>query len=208
MLELLNSKKLIIVALLTVFVVGAAFYLQSNFLNESSVSVESLGDVVIEEGSSDEYVYVDISGAVQKPGVYKLPINSLVVDLINDAGGFETSSSVTWVAKNLNLARKLEDADKIYIPFLWEDLEKVVGQVDKSSDSSVSAVSAETSNYSEKLNINKSTKEQLMELPGVGETYSDKILQNMPYKTIDDFRERSGLSEKVIDKFVELIVIE
>jgi len=57
-------------------------------------------------------VVIDVRGAVEKPEVYKLPEGSRVQDALERAGG---------VAKNgdtsaLNLARKLNDGEQIFVP--------------------------------------------------------------------------------------------
>lgn len=74
------------------------------------------------KNSKDEntIIYVDLSGAVLKPGVYKMPVFSRVGDLITQGGGFTKNASVLWISRNLNLARPLKDTQKIYVPFEWE----------------------------------------------------------------------------------------
>ncbi|MBC7338018.1 MAG: SLBB domain-containing protein, partial [Clostridia bacterium] len=64
-----------------------------------------------EEGASDQLV-VHVAGAVRHPGVYALPAGARVVDAIRAAGG-EREDGATWV---LNLAARVLDGDRIYVP--------------------------------------------------------------------------------------------
>jgi len=66
------------------------------------------------------FIYVDLSGAVSKPGVYKLPPFSRVGDLISEGGGFKKNASVLWISRNLNLSKFLTDSQKVYVPYEWE----------------------------------------------------------------------------------------
>lgn len=63
---------------------------------------------------------VDIEGQVRNPGVYKLKQNSIVQDVLVVSGGLDGQADRDWVAKNLNLALKITDGQKIYIPKIGE----------------------------------------------------------------------------------------
>jgi DNA uptake protein ComE-like DNA-binding protein len=56
----------------------------------------------------------------------------------------------------------------------------------------------------EKVDLNKATEEELMELPGVGEVTAKKIIANRPYKTVEDLS-KAGLSEAKIAKLAPLV---
>ena len=55
--------------------------------------------------------YVEVKGAVKKPGVYKLNSNNIINDLINTAGGF-TKNAYT---KNINLSKSLAKELVVYV---------------------------------------------------------------------------------------------
>jgi competence protein ComEA len=57
------------------------------------------------------------------------------------------------------------------------------------------------------VDLNTGTKAEILELPGIGEVYAGRIIDNRPYKDIEDFKVRSGLSQKVIDKISDMIVV-
>jgi len=55
--------------------------------------------------------YVDIKGAVKKPGVFAITEDTIVNDVVNQAGGF-TNNAYT---SNINLSKKLDDETVIYV---------------------------------------------------------------------------------------------
>lgn len=73
----------------------------------------------LEKFKTDEIV-VDLSGAVKKPGVYKLTKGSRLNDLLREGGGLLPNASYEWLAKKLNLAYQIKDSEKFYIPFEWD----------------------------------------------------------------------------------------
>ena len=76
--------------------------------------------VVLEQAtaSSREEIMVEIAGAIENPGTYRIEEGSRVGDLVKRAGGFSKSADTNELALELNLARKLSDEEKIYIKFL------------------------------------------------------------------------------------------
>jgi competence ComEA-like helix-hairpin-helix protein len=64
----------------------------------------------------------------------------------------------------------------------------------------------------DKLNINTATKQQLMDLPGIGEATAERILQyrieNGKFAEINGLREIKGMSAKKLEKLKPLITIQ
>jgi competence protein ComEA len=58
----------------------------------------------------------------------------------------------------------------------------------------------------EMLDLNSATKEQLVALPGVGETYADKIIAGRPYKSKSQLVSKSIVPEGVYKKVHSLVV--
>ena len=67
--------------------------------------------------SSETGIFVHIDGYVNNPGVYQLKENERTNVLIEKAGGLKNGYSI----KNINLAAKLSDGDKVYIPSIEEE---------------------------------------------------------------------------------------
>jgi competence protein ComEA len=76
----------------------------------SEDEAESEAGVSVEEGGSD--VVVDVTGAVRKPGVYRMPAGSRVNDAVKRAGG-ETGKAALDA---INLAARLADGQQVVVP--------------------------------------------------------------------------------------------
>lgn len=143
---------------------------------------------------SSNMIAVDIEGAVINPGVYKLSSGSLTNDALVIAGGLSLDADRDFVSKNINLAGKLIDGAKIYIPKLDE----------VTTNSSAQALGTGGGGL-ELININRASSSDLDSLSGVGPVTSQKIIDNRPYLTIDDLLEKKVVSEKVFTQIKERI---
>jgi len=140
-------------------------------------------------------IAVDIAGAVQKPGLYELPADSRINDLLILAGGLSAQADRDWVAKNLNLAQKLVDGTKVYIP---SESERVKEQESKSS-----AVLG----IAEKININTATQKELESLWGIGPATAEKIIAGRPYQNINELVTRKIVKSNVWEAIKEKISV-
>ncbi len=59
---------------------------------------------------------------------------------------------------------------------------------------------------SELLDLNTATKEQLMVLEGIGEAYSQKIIDGRPYKAKTDLTKKKILPENVYKKIADKVI--
>jgi competence protein ComEA len=62
-----------------------------------------------------------------------------------------------------------------------------------------------------KININTATKEELVTLKGVGKKKADRIIkyrEENPFKTIEEFMNVKGISQKTLDKNKDLITVK
>lgn len=153
-------------------------------------------------------VKVDVSGAVNQPGVKQLQSGDRVEDALQAAGGIAASADSEYVAMNINLAAKVQDGDKIFIP--------VKGQ-STGTDTSPNAVSTSKTSSSAatssipggKISINHASASELDSLPGIGATYAARIIGGRPYKSIDDLCSRSDIfrSKSTCDKIRPLVTL-
>jgi len=157
-----------------------------------------------EEEGSDKKVVVDISGAVQDPGLYKVSSNLRVGELVDIAGGFNTNASAIWISRNLNLAQEISDAQKFYIPFEWDTYVAESYNVVSLKSSSASTTS-NTGTGNSAINVNNASIEDLDELPGIGPVSAQKIMDNRSYSSLEEFKTKSGLGESVVEKIEDLI---
>ena len=141
-------------------------------------------------------ITVDVSGAINSPGVYKLKEGDRIAEAIGLAGGFKADANSEYISKYLNMAQKLVDGTKIYIPYQGEAAPVSAGQ------GQVAGV-----NSSASININSSTQSELESLPGIGPVTASKIISGRPYQKVDDLLSKKIVSKAVFEKIKESIVV-
>jgi len=123
-------------------------------------------------------IFVDVTGAVNNPGVYTLTGRSRVIDAIKAAGDSAPGADLSTI----NLARVLNDGEQIYVD------STVI-------NSSGQRVSKKVS--SGPININRATLRQLDALDGVGPVIAGRIIEyrkkNGSFLTVDDLQKVSGI---------------
>lgn len=111
-------------------------------------------------------LFVDVTGAVRRPGVYRLPEGSRVADAVARAGGAARGAQVDLV----NLAARVSDGEQVVVPR-------------RGSGGAVAPGGSGTASSGSPVHLNGATLEQLDALPGVGPVTAQKIL---------DYRQEHG----------------
>ena len=123
-------------------------------------------------------IFVDVTGAVNKPGVYTLTGKSRVIDAIKAAGDSAPGADLSTI----KLARVLNDGEQIYVDSLV-------------MNSAGQRVSKKTP--SGPININRATARQLDALDGIGPVIAARIVEyrkiNGSFLSIDDLQKVSGI---------------
>lgn len=182
---------------LALSLVGIVLILGGTFVTNSKSSPKEFPkESIVSENKRD--LMVDVSGAVEQPGVYKLGSEARIEDAIEAAGGFHEQANILFISKYLNLAQKLGDGMKIYVPFVGE----------KDTDLAVSQNVAGVSASSVKLvNINLASQNDLEALPGIGPTTAGKIISNRPYQSVDDLFNKKIVGKAVFTKIKDQLSI-
>lgn len=160
-------------------------------------------DIVFKASSAEQSlreaktILVDVEGAVVKQGVYKLPQESRIQDVLVAAGGLNAQADRKQIAKNFNLATKLADGAKIYVPFVGEAV----------SNSSVLSGSSQNGGGGNLVNINTGSQAQLEALPGIGPITAQKIIAGRPYNSVDELLDKKIVGAKVFGQIKEKISV-
>lgn len=173
---------------------------------ESEDETEESYEATISELKVNTTIFVHIDGEVNKPGVVELSSGSRLNDAVALAGGLTEKANT----KGVNLAQKVEDGLKYIIPDDNSSFE-ILG------DTSINTKEGQSSteqvfNGEGKLNVNQATKENLMELPGIGEVLSQRILdyrdENGEFKSVEDLKNVEGIGDKKFEDMKNKICIE
>lgn len=155
--------------------------------------------------NKEEKIYVDISGSVNKPGLYELEINSRLKDAIDKAQGLSETADKNFFQKNFNLARILSDQEKIYIPSILEIQNGLISEADYYKETNPVININNNNKKNELISINEATSEELDELPGIGKITAQKIIDNRPYEDIEELISKKIVKKSVYEKIKDLI---
>lgn len=158
--------------------------------NKASDNEEDNTDLAL---ALDEIV-VHIKGEVNNPGIYSLPKDARLYQLVEEAGGLTENADI----KNVNLAIILKDQEDKYIPAIGEVIEAQPIVSENKLDN--------------RVRINYATKEELKSLPGIGDAIADRIIeyrsQKGGFKRIEDIKNVSGIGDKKFEDIKSRITVD
>ena len=159
-------------------VTGSVLLILSLFIVARGNSQPSQAIEVIPITIAEPEIFVDVTGAVNNPGVYTLTGKSRVIDAIKAAGDSAPGADLSTI----NLARVLNDGEQIYVDSTVVNSRGV--RVSKAIPRGP-------------ININRATARQLDALDGVGPVIAQRIVDyrkiNGSFLSIDDLPKVSGL---------------
>ena len=148
-------------------------------------------------------LYVHVCGAVQKAGVYALPLTARVFEALEAAGGCTDEAA----QESVNQARLLTDGEELYIPTRDEILsgsQTVMERLSETADEP--AKSGE-----DKININTADVTELTSLNGIGESRAQAIIdwreKNGGFSSIEEIKNIDGIADKTYEKLKERITV-
>ena len=215
----LLGHKAVVVAILVVIAAASGLAMASFNSHSSGVSFErsdeasasdvrgsgdaSPDDESSAKSSSAAEVYVDVDGAVVRPGVYRLKEGARVSQALDAAGGLTVEADVT----GLNRASKITDGQKIYVPTVGEQqAAAAVGGAESSAATTPGAGSS-----SGLVNINTASAAELQTLSGIGPSMAQSIIdertKNGAFASVDDLMRVSGIGEKKLAKIKDCICV-
>jgi competence protein ComEA len=148
---------------------------------------------------------VDVSGAVRRPGVYRLAPGARVADAVAAAGGFGPRVDVE-AASRVNLAAELHDGEQVRVPSR-DDTAAAAPARSPSADARPDGGSPSASGL---VDVNTASADALDALPGIGPATSAKIIaarEEAPFATVDELRSRGVLGEATFGKVRDLVTV-
>lgn len=141
-----------------------------------------------------------VCGCVKKPGVYRLHFGARTQEAIDAAGGFsEKANQTAW-----NLAEVLQDGMQVYIPSKDEAKEALNEEQSLGKDLSASQ-------KEDTVNINTASKEELMTLPGIGESRADAVIacreEKGSFTSIEGIKDAAGIGDGIFNRIKDLITV-
>lgn len=224
-------RKQIVIGLLIVIIIGSiggfVIYKYQTLPKEKTIDTVKVQKIKKEKKEEtiekvEEYM-VDIKGEVNNPGIYKLKKGSRIIDVVGEAGGLTESADTSVI----NLSKKITD-EMVIIIYSRQEVENWVatkqqeeylqkkclleeeGQVE--NDACIEEkTEPEEKQPSTMVNINTATKEELMTLPGIGETKAEAIIsyrEKTPFQKIEDLKNVSGIGDSTFEEIKSNITVE
>ena len=198
---ILGDKKRLIRILSVALILAAALILRIHDEGKADITIEtSDADAETEYtediGTQEQPIFVDIGGAVKKPGVYQVSADTRLFEVIEMAGGLSEEADTDHV----NRASFVEDGQKIIIPVKGAENE----------DSLISGDTAYTAADDGLVNINTASADELRTLSGIGEVTAEKIIEyrsSKTFKSKEDIMSVDGIGEKTYEKIKDRITV-
>src|SRR4051812_7310442 len=146
-------------------------------------------------------IWVDVAGAVRRPGLYSLPAGARVAAALERAGGVRSRAERAAV----NLAAKLADGQQVLVPLRGRSgpAGAAAGASASGSAAAGGAAAGEPSGSGARTSLSSATQEQLEQLDGIGPALAQRIIeyrdQHGGFRSIDELQEVSGIGEKRFD---------
>ena len=221
---LIKNKKILIFVILF-FVLGVIFLIYKKVGEDVNNSEYVLENALYNEGNTDNIddkkdenavkenteiasvtkIYIHVAGEVNCEGIVVLDEGARIVDAIEKAGGITGNADLSKV----NLAYKLLDGQKVYIPSFNDKLDEYI------------VVSGENGNFNnsneikrvnDKVNINTASQTELETLTGIGPSIAEKIIQyrkkNGGFKKIEELKNVSGIGENKFESIKDEVIVK
>lgn len=189
----INKNYIVIAVVAVIICIVILIYIfslnQTDYNNYEDLEITSTEEENKEETEEKEKIKVHIAGSVVSEGIVELEEGARVADAIDKVGGTTPDANMNQV----NLAYKLEDGQKIYIPNQNEEEYKITeGKEGIQTNEDINK-------NNELININTATQTELELLPGIGPSTATKIIdyreENGEFETIDDIKNVPGIGE-------------
>ena len=205
--ELSKEQLYIILGVICIILIGCVIgiYNQNSGQKQSSPACRQAWPVsspasaivpLVASAGQPAQIYVHVSGAVIKEGVYRLNKGDRLIDLIKLSG-----ATVSADLDNINLAEPLTDGQKICVP------KKTVNI----ASNQFQATAGKSAKSNKIVNINTADEKGLDSLPGIGPAMAKRIVdyrnEKGKFSNIEELKEVPGISEKKFEKLKSCISV-
>jgi len=146
-------------------------------------------------GSSPGELWVDVAGAVRRPGLYRVPAGSRVAVALERAGGISPRAERTAV----NLAAPLRDGQQVVVPARGAAGAAGAAGTAGAAGSGLASAGAAGAG-SGPISLSQATEAQLETLDGIGPALAGRIIQYRAqhggFRSLDELKEVSGIGDK------------
>ena len=213
MLELTSAQK-VVLALTVVMLGGSGAYL---FSARNTVPVRAAGKLYQQPAAGQDSValVVQVTGEVNRPGIYRVAPGMRVYELVQMAGGF-----TGWADQEaVNLAQLLEDGQKVTVPRLPEPEPAPPRQQPSSVSPPTATVppydvikpSPPPPNQPYIVDLNTAPQADLERVPGIGPVLAARIIAYRqrygPFKTVYQLRLIKGVGQQTFDKIKPYVTV-
>jgi competence protein ComEA len=156
--EMSRSQVVVYAAVALALLLVGARAIRGEAETDSSFAAETAGrgdGASVSVAGAAGQVVVDVTGAVRRPGVYRMPMGSRVDDAVARAGGPTPQAEL----EAINRAARLADGQQVVVP-------------EAAAGSSVASASAEDG----PISLGTATAEQLEEIEGIGPVTAGDII--------------------------------
>jgi competence protein ComEA len=197
--EDVDKGRLVAYAAVALLVIAVALRMHSHGSGGASVSLEEPARAATGPASATEpagatgpasaagaELYIDVAGAVRRPGLYRLPAGSRVAAAVEQAGGLSRRAERTGV----NLAAPLADGQQVIVP----------------ARGSAGAPAGEASGTSGPagaagpISLSTASEAQLETIDGIGPALAGRIIEYRDahggFRSIDELKQVSGIGDK------------
>jgi len=215
--KFLKKFKYIITIILFIGIILYGYFIKISLNNNNEIIDNDL--IILAEDKQDNHeednkkVFVDIKGAVKKPGVYSVDSTAIINDVINIAGGLNKNADTSLI----NLSKVVSN-EMVIIIYTKEEVKKsnivdtVIEVIEKEcicpniqNDGCINNEIDETiDNLGDKLvNINTASLDELMTIPGIGKVKAEAIIayrEVNKFKNIEDILNVNGFGNSLYEQ--------
>lgn len=233
--NILSKYKYILVIIFILILV--CIYVFNNYKVDNSNLNEEVEIIdKVEEKINTNY-YIDIKGEVNNPGVYEISSDSRLIDVVNIAGGLTDNADISLLnlskkvvdEMNIKIYSKKEVNDAINEIQREPEVIEIIKEIEKecicpsinndaciNNNKNITETNNEENNNliedinDELININTATIDELVKIPGIGESKASSIIkyrEKNKFITIEDIKNVSGIGDSTFENIKSYITV-